>query len=59
MVLSWPSSYASYVVESTTVLGPEANWVPVTNATEVSNGQNVVTLPQSHKLQFFRLRKIN
>jgi hypothetical protein len=52
ITLSWPASAAGFILESTTALGNNSQWVAVTG---VNN--NSVTIPTGAGNQFFRLRK--
>jgi PKD repeat protein len=56
LALSWPNIIADSVLEGTGVLGPDANWVPVTNAVNVSQNTLSVTVPATGN-KFFRVRQ--
>lgn len=54
--LSWPSWAADYTAYTTTNLIPPANWQPVNNLIQSSNGMVRLALPTSNTpQQFFRL----
>ena len=54
-VLSWPQAATGYALESSPVTGPPAVWTPVNAVPQVTNGQNMVTLPASGYKAFYRL----
>lgn len=60
MVITWPTNGNAYQLEYRTDLN-SANWLPVTNATVVIEGQNTVLVPSQRLLpaEFFRLRQKN
>jgi uncharacterized repeat protein (TIGR03803 family) len=55
VILTWPTNYAGFTLQSTTNLGSLAFWTTNSSAPVVVNGQNVVTNPLSGAHQFFRL----
>jgi uncharacterized repeat protein (TIGR03803 family) len=55
VILTWPTNYTGYILQSTTNLGSSTNWTPVAPGPVVVNGQNTVTNPISGTQQFFRL----
>jgi hypothetical protein len=55
ILLSWPSSFAGFVVQSATNLTAPAVWITVTNTPQVVASNNTVVLPLSSDQQFFRL----
>ena len=55
-LLSWPTSAAGFVLESTATLSPQS-WVPVTTPWVVVGDQNSVTADASSGTRFYRLRK--
>ena len=55
-VISWQTSATNFVLESTSGLGPESNWVPVTNQPVLIGDQVTVTLDTTGQIQFYRLR---
>jgi hypothetical protein len=57
IVISWAASNTGFTLQSTSQLGPNAQWNPVTAAPVVNNGTSTVTLPKSQETQFFRLIK--
>lgn len=56
-ILSWPTSAASYALETTTNLTAANSWTAVTNAPVVVNLQNTVTNQISGGSRFYRLRR--
>jgi uncharacterized repeat protein (TIGR03803 family) len=54
VVLTWPISDATFILQSTTNLEPSA-WITNSLAPVVVNGQNMVTNPITGTQQFFRL----
>ena len=54
VVISWATA-EGYRLETTSALGPLANWLTITNTPQSTNGQETVTLgaPSTHR--FFRL----
>jgi PKD repeat protein len=57
LALSWPNTLADTLLEATDLLGPFANWTPVTNAVNVSPGTLSVTVSVTGN-QFFRVRQL-
>ena len=55
VILTWPTNYAGYTLQSTTNLGSAAVWKTNSPAPVVVNGQYAVTNPISGAQQFFRL----
>jgi uncharacterized repeat protein (TIGR03803 family) len=55
VILTWPSDYAGYILQSTTNLGSSAVWATNSPAPVVIGGQNVVINTISGRQQFFRL----
>jgi len=55
-VLSWPTNYAGFTVQSTTNLA-SSSWSNVTNGVSVVGSQNTVTVAAASPAQFFRLQK--
>jgi hypothetical protein len=54
LVLTWPSNFSGFTLQSTTNLGSSANWTALPPPVIV-NGQYTVTNPISGTQQFFRL----
>jgi hypothetical protein len=54
-VLTWPASFTGFVLQGNIDL-TTANWVTLTNRSEVVNGQNQVILPVVDDRTFFRLK---
>jgi hypothetical protein len=52
---SWPAWASAMSLYSATNLAPPINWVLVTNAASLSNGQEIVQLPLTGQNMFFRL----
>jgi len=56
--LNWPlSTDPAYILQTTTNLASAAVWNTLTNAPVVSINQNIVTLTQTNRLAFYRLKK--
>ena len=55
LILTWPTNYSGFTVQSTTNLGSSAVWATNSPAPVVVNGQNTVTNPMTGSQQFFRL----
>jgi hypothetical protein len=56
-IISYPAGNCDFFLESSTVLGPNAQWVPV-NASQSQNGDRVeFTVPSDAPAKFFRLSK--
>jgi hypothetical protein len=55
VVLSWASPPGGFELQRNSNL-TTTNWLTVTNAPAVTNGQNQVTLSRSNSSQFFRLK---
>jgi uncharacterized repeat protein (TIGR03803 family) len=55
VILTWPTNYAGFTLQSTTNLGSSAVWAANSPAPVVVNGQNTVTNPMTGSQQFFRL----
>jgi hypothetical protein len=55
LILSWPSSMASFVLDTSDSL-PAAAWKPVTNRPVVTDGRQTVTVPMNRRMGFYRLR---
>lgn len=55
-ILSW-SDIPGFYLESTTNLGPSANWISNSISPVVVNGENFVTNPITGQHQFFRLQQ--
>jgi uncharacterized repeat protein (TIGR03803 family) len=54
VILTWPTIFAGFTLESTTNLSPEV-WITGSPGPVVVNGQNTVTNPISGTQQFYRL----
>lgn len=57
LAFSWPLGAFGYVLESTTMMGPGAVWVPEGQVPTTDGINNQVTVPIGNGLKFFRLRK--
>ncbi|MBL9128609.1 MAG: hypothetical protein JNL97_13225, partial [Verrucomicrobiales bacterium] len=56
-VLRWSAEHAGYTLESSTALGPGANWTAVAQAPVVGEGVLSTTLNFAEVTRFFRLRR--
>jgi hypothetical protein len=56
IVLSWPTTLLSYIVEYTTNLSPPATWSQIGQTPVVSGGLETVTIPIGSTNRFYRLR---
>jgi uncharacterized repeat protein (TIGR03803 family) len=57
VILTWPTNYAGFTLQSTTNLGSSAAWSTNLPSPFTVNGQNTVTNPISGTQQLFRLRQ--
>ena len=57
IVLSWPTNFNGFVLQSSTNLNSSANWSDWPTAPPVANGQYTVTNVISGPTRYFRLRK--
>jgi hypothetical protein len=55
LVLTWPSNFSGFTLQSTTNLGSSANWTANLSPPVIVSGQHTVTNPISGTQQFFRL----
>jgi uncharacterized repeat protein (TIGR03803 family) len=55
MILTWPTNYAGFTLQSTTNLGSSAVWTTNSPPPVVIGGQNVIINTMSGTQQFFRL----
>ena len=55
VVLTWPTNYAGFTLQSTTNLVPPVVWANVSPAPVVVNGQNTVTNATSGARKYYRL----
>jgi hypothetical protein len=55
IVLTWPTNYSAFTLQSSTNLDASSVWTTNLPAPVVVNDQNVVTNPISGTQQFFRL----
>ena len=55
VILTWPTNYNGFTLQSTTNLGSAAGWTTNSPPPVVVNGQNTVTNPISGTQQFYRL----
>lgn len=56
ITIAWPVEPAGFTPESTTTLGPTANWTPLGGTPTVENGVNKLTVPVAGNSLFIRLR---
>jgi uncharacterized repeat protein (TIGR03803 family) len=57
VILTWPTNFTGFTLQSTTNLLAPAVWAPVTPAPIIINDLNTVTNPASGAQQFYRLIK--
>jgi pimeloyl-ACP methyl ester carboxylesterase len=57
LVLSWPSTATTSVLESTTNLGSPDLWTPITDPPALFNGRLTESIQTSDTVRFFRLRR--
>jgi uncharacterized repeat protein (TIGR03803 family) len=55
VILTWPTNFTGFTLQSTTKLGPPVVWTPVSPGPVIVNGQNTVTNPITGTQQFYRL----
>jgi hypothetical protein len=56
VTVSWPNTLADSLLETTSTLGPQAQWTWITNTPAAVGGVQTVTLPATGN-QFFRVRQ--
>jgi len=56
VTLNWPAWTNGLGLYASSVLGPDAGWVPVTNTPVTTNGVNILTLTPTNSENFFRLQ---
>ncbi len=54
-LISWPQCADGYVLEQSTSLGPQANWIPVTNSPVFIGDQQAIFAAPTGTQQFYRL----
>jgi uncharacterized repeat protein (TIGR03803 family) len=54
-IVTWPTNFTGFNLQSTTDLGPSAVWVTNSSPVVVVDGQNTATTPISGAAQFYRL----
>jgi uncharacterized repeat protein (TIGR03803 family) len=57
LILTWPTNYAGYTLQSARNLGSSAVWTTNSAAPVIVNGQNAVTNHITGTQMFFRLRQ--
>lgn len=57
LTLLWPDTFADTLLEEAGSLGPNANWVAVTNSVELNLDTLTVTVPATTGQKFFRVRR--
>jgi hypothetical protein len=57
ITLAWPASATSFVLETSTDLGPGATWTRITQGISVSGGYFVVNAPATGPARFYRLHQ--
>ena len=55
LTISWPATATGFHLEQTAELGPEANWMDVTEPVSSEGGVNSVTIEPTGEARFFRL----
>ena len=55
MILTWPTNYSGFTLQSTTNIGSSALWSTNSSPPVVIGGENVVINTMSGRQQFFRL----
>jgi sulfatase modifying factor 1 len=58
VVLTWPTNFTGFALQSTTTLGSPATWTTVVPLPVAVNGNNTVTNPISGAAQFYQLSQI-
>ena len=53
--LRWPGDSIGYELQSSTALGPNAQWTPVRAPVELEEGDSIVRLPDAGGIRFYRL----
>ena len=53
---TWPATFTGYALESTPVLGPSANWMPLSQSPAIEGDHYVLRFKAGNGNQFFRLR---
>ena len=57
VILSWPTNWSGYVLQSATNLQPPVTWVDWTNGIATNAGNYTLTNPASGPVRFYRLKK--
>lgn len=57
LVISWPTNSFGFVLQETTTLAVSGSWQNSSPAPVVSGTMNILTLPASPGLKFYRLKK--
>jgi uncharacterized repeat protein (TIGR03803 family) len=57
MILTWPTNYNGFTLQSTTNLGPSAVWTPVSPKPVTIGSQNLVINTITGRQQFYRLSR--
>jgi hypothetical protein len=55
--LTWPVAGSGFVLESSSTLGPGADWAPVDAPLAVFGTDNKIVMATTNKTMFFRLRR--
>jgi hypothetical protein len=55
-VIAWPASVSGFTVQQNPDLST-TNWVTVTNADNIANGQHQVVVPVTNAKMFYRLKQ--
>ncbi|HEU5124553.1 MAG TPA: hypothetical protein VFW05_10870 [Verrucomicrobiae bacterium] len=58
LVLQWPTNFSNYTLQHAFSLNPVIAWSTVTNVSQLSGPDFVVTLPATNNAEYFRLTKL-
>ncbi len=58
LVLQWPTNFSNYTLQHTFSLNPVITWSTVTNVSQLSGPDFVVTLRATNNAEYFRLMKL-
>lgn len=57
--LTWPTNAAGFQLQSSSLLGTNANWKTITNSVAIAGTNYCLTLPVTNRAAFFRLQSTN